>query len=201
MISMLLLLISFAAERGHRYVTPSELARVLSAIHDVDWTEATEEDLQKLVPVTLTRSVAQIPADSIYRMYRCTDSVYLTYETANCSITLAFSKRPTDSAGCTTTLDMIRSEIEAPTTDAEAVRLAIIAALRAAGDMRGDFSEYQWRSDDSHTRFILEFDLMGGRESGLKRLNIRLSHVQVQPETVDNLPFHKGYFPPKCSKP
>jgi hypothetical protein len=201
MISVLILLCALAPGPGGRCVTPSELARVLQAVHDVGWMETTERDLQKLIPVTLTRSEAQIPAGSIYRTSGCTGTVYLEYKTSKCSVRLIFSQHPAPADSCNETLDTIRAEVEAEPRDAEAGRLAIIAALRAAGTISDVPYEYQWRSDDSRTRFILETFVTDSKSKGLKKLDVWLSHISVQPATVDHLPFHKGYFPPVCDKP
>jgi hypothetical protein len=103
---------------------------------------------------------------------------------------------------CRTRLRAIRVEVMLEPHDAELLRVKLIEAVGATGNVSPDFAEYQWRSDDSRTKNVLTTSIaMDTMHAHRKVLITKLRHMTVDPDTVDGLPFHKGYFPPSCEPP
>jgi hypothetical protein len=187
---------------GARY-TPStfwlEIDRHISVIHRLDWTRLSADDIQRMIPVALKRIEANIPKDSQYRFGDCDGSSYMQAYSGRNLISFEFDRVLESDRKCGTRLRALRADVILSSREADVSRLRVIEELGAAGNVAPDFAEYQWRSDDSLTKNVLTTSVSpdkGGKHS--KLLSIKLRHIPVTPETVDGLPFHKGYFPPAC---
>lgn len=114
-------------------------------------------------------------------------------------ISFEFAKVLDSERRCRTRLRALEVDIILDSREAEVSRLRIIEALSAAGSVGADSYEYQWRSDDSLTKNVLTTAISSAVAGDHRQmLSIKLRHIPVSPETVDELPFHKGYFPPVC---
>jgi hypothetical protein len=150
------------------------------------------------VPITLKRIDAELPKDSRYYFGPCEGSTFLQNKVNSNSISFEFDRIPANTNSCETRLRAITIEITLSSSDAEFLRVRLIDAVAAAGGIAPDLSEYQWRSDDSRVRYVLTTSV-AKQHGGKETLWAKLRHIPASPETVDGLPFHKGYFPPQCA--
>ena len=176
-----------------------EIHRQIVVIHRLDWSSLSTDDIQKMIPVVLKRTEADIPKDSQYRFGSCDGSTYMQTGSGGNRISFEFVKVLDSERRCRTRLRALQVDVTLDSREAEVFRLRIIEALSAAGSLGADSSEYQWRSDDSLTKNVLTTAILADVASSQRKiLSIKLRHILVSPETVDELPFHKGYFPPVC---
>jgi hypothetical protein len=177
----------------------SDIDRHISVIHRLDWTRLSADDIQRMIPMVLTRIEADVPKDSQYRLGDCGGSTYMQTGSGRNLISFEFNKVLESDRKCGTRLRAIRADVILDSSKAEVSRLRVIEQLGAAGSVMSDFAEYQWRSDDSRTKNVLTTSVLPRTDGNhSKLLSIKLRHIPVTPEAVDGLPFHKGYFPPAC---
>lgn len=171
--------------------------RAVASIHQRDWRTVTPDEVPKLLPLQWERIEAEIPPDSKYKTSECDGSVYLKHDGENAS--LSFEFRKTSRRDCEPSLHSVWVSIgESPDVVAGA-HVLLLSSLNATGPVCGDVEQYRWRSDDSSTLYDLQ--LAKESEPGVSGLALRLTHTNVLPETVDGLPFRKGYFPPDHQPP
>jgi hypothetical protein len=200
---MILLLACCAIGSSAGSSTPSsfwsEIHRQISVIHSLDWSGLSADNIQPMVPLVLKRIEADVPKDSQYRFGSCEGSTYMQAGSSGNRISFEFDKVLDSKRRCKTRLRALGVDIILDSREAEISRLRIIEGLSAAGSVGADSSEYQWRSDDSLTKNVLTTSISSGEAGNHRKiLSIKLRHIPVSPETVDGLPFHKGYFPPVC---
>jgi hypothetical protein len=175
------------------------------ALHARKWSNTTVVDVQRLAAMPLTRTEVPYPADSPYSK-ECSGAVELTSgEAASCRLTIAFVKR--ERAGrCVALLDAVSFVGDLPMSRAEGLRADVVAALKPGGRAEGDVqhAEFVWRSGDSRTRY----DLFASTVPSVPNpspatpaaVKVILRQEAVEPADVDDLPFEKGYFPPRCPR-
>lgn len=178
----------------------SKIDLPISTIHRLDWSRLSADTIQPMIPIALKRIEAEVPRGSQYRFGSCDGSTYMKSSSGRNLISFEFEKALDDGGRCSTRLRAIRADVVINTREAELLRLRVIEEVAAAGAVVSDLSEYQWRSDDSRTKHVLTAAISAETlGNNTKMLSIKLRHIPVMPETVDGLPFRKGYFPPVCA--
>jgi hypothetical protein len=178
----------------------TEASTLFVQLHTMDWSGLDVETLEHSRPGYFKRVDAEIPADSAYKSSKCDGSTYLIHDVDPVYLRLEFQHLLRGSK-CATSLRAVTLEQSVAEGDAERLRVHLIADLGAAGPVPGTPDEYQWRSDDSRTKFVFSSTVdrvEGEKEARRERLTAKLRHVRVSPEGVDALPFRRGYFPPAC---
>jgi hypothetical protein len=166
-------------------------------LHSLDWNQLSADEVAKEFP-QFERTDASIPESSQYRLGPCGGSVYLQSHSPSAT-RLEFEIIKSDSGRCGTKLRAISAEIRTTSNSAQIWRLRTTDKLRATGPVGPESSEYQWRSTDSHTKFILTLAI-DHEAHGDAIFSFKLRHISASPDMIDGLPFEKGFFPPVCSR-
>ncbi|HKS23576.1 MAG TPA: hypothetical protein VJZ76_12305 [Thermoanaerobaculia bacterium] len=168
------------------------------ALHARKWTTTTPDDVQRIVAVPLKRADLSDPP--------CSGTVEMTSgDAASCLLTAAFVKRERGGR-CVVSLDAVSFLADLPMSRAEGLRADVIGALKPGGRAEGDaqHADFFWRSADSRTRYNLfasvEPSTANPSPATPAAVKVILRHAAVDPDDVDDLPFEKGYFPPRCPK-
>lgn len=179
-------------------VTRANAFAELIAIHRRDWSNIDVESVLRSQP-NYKRVDAEIPEGSRYRSGVCDGSSYLIHETSVVYVRFEFEQFARGQS-CGTRLRAATVEQLVPATEAERLRIELLRDLRAAGPVVGAPYEYHWRSNDSRVKFVLTLfaESSGASADGAVRLVAKLRHLTVSPDSVDTLPFERGYFPPTC---
>jgi hypothetical protein len=169
---------------------------VISTLHQLDWSGVRPEDLERRSGISFKRHALKAPDAN----EACAEIIYLTARDARGGmITMEFD--PSLHKGeCRLSLYAATFEMTLPHTEAQLERSTFVVQLRPGGTEGCDIetSTYSWRSLDSRVRFDLKIVVrplvaVVGPSTATK-LTVRLTHTNVEPASVDHLPFEKGVF-------
>ena len=169
---------------------------VISALHHQDWNRVRPEDLQRLTGLAFQRQMLKAPDET----EACSETTYLTAGSKSDGlITMEFSSSM-DGDHCRSSLSAVTFVTTKPHTDAQLERSAFVVALKPGGTdgCDNELSTYSWRSLNSRVRFDLGIAVkpqaVEATPSTPTNLTMRLVHENVEPASVDHLPFEKGVF-------
>jgi hypothetical protein len=169
---------------------------VFSTLHHLDWNRVRPEDLERLTGLSYKRETLRSPDET----EACSGTTYLTARTARGGLlTIEFSSSK-DGDRCRLSLSAIIFFTTMPHTDAQLERSAFVIQLKPGGTdgCDNEISEYSWRSLNSRVRFDLGIAVkpqaVEADPSTPTKLTVRLTHENVEPASVDHLPFEKGVF-------
>lgn len=176
------------------------------ALHARKWSNTTVDDVQRIAALPLTRTDVPYPAESPYSKERCSGAVEMTSgNAASCLLTIAFVKRERGGR-CVALLDAVSFVAELPMSRGEGLRADVLEALKPGGRAAGDapHAEFVWRSGDSRTRYDLFASVVPSASNPspatAAAVKFILRQEAVEPDDVDDLPFEKGYSPPRCPR-
>lgn len=196
-IASIFLYCALAENLANTHILPQEPVPLLVRLHEMDWSQLSVEKAARVLP-GFERIDLKLPEESQYRVHPCDGSTYLQ-KAKPADQRLEFEVVHSGGGNCVSHLRAYSAEIELDYAAAEAMHVKVIADLHASGSIGPDAGEYQWRSDDSRTRFTLTTAIDRQDATGKATLMFKLRHDPVSPDMVDGLPFRKGYFPPSCS--
>lgn len=184
----------FAADGQATGLKP--MATVISTLHRLDWNRVTPEDLERLTHLSSRRQSFK----STDAIGPCSERMYLTASAARGDRLTAEFSSLRDGDQCRLSLYAITVEWTTPNTEAQLERSAFVTQLKPGGADGCDpeVSEYSWRSLDSQVRFdlgiVVEPQAIEANPTTTANVKIRLTHTNVDPGSVDHLPFEKGTF-------
>jgi hypothetical protein len=178
------------------HVLSERIPRILEEMHKRRWGTIEPAQAERIVGTTLVRREDKYPAGSSYDT-PCSGSLYMIAEAADLTLTMEFDHEPNGET-CETRLNSIAVEARLARPGTERLLAGILAALRPGG--KGgpdpDALQYLWRSADSRTRFDLFVSIIGAdnTDGQVTTLKLVLTHDDVQPTEVDDLPYEKGFI-------
>jgi hypothetical protein len=171
---------------------PARLVELLYELHAQQWNAISQRNFQHVEGVPF-RPVMGSPA-----VENC-GSEYLEHRSDTSVLRLRFARRGGE---CPEMLDLVSLTTQLKSrSDAELLRSSAIVQLRAGGipmTEDGKFT-FKWRSRDSRERYDLTASL---RARGTNtEVVITLRHEPVEPDSVDYLPFERGFMGCDSARP
>lgn len=191
------------ASRTPTRATDIDVRRLLSQLHgNGSWDRISPKELDRLIGSRLGADLPLREDDAL-----CGGTILYTNDDSKqpdgYALTAKFES-VTSGSRCRLALRGISVLMTLPMREAVPLGVGVVELLKPGGRPSGDDVQQQfiWRSIDSRVQYDLWVEVKPIEASATPKssatLKVILEHTPVTPADVDDLPFFKGYFHPKC---